>query len=226
MTLGLTTTSASQDFLPIAIIDARAGRIFKVERAQQSDGSWESSRIDITTPPPVFAFDMPSIQVGWITFAATGPDFQLVPIGQPLPPQPNKDYKQGFRVRIQGKVLDGVREFSHTAKCVLSAVDDLHTRYEAAPEAAAGKIPVVRLSSFVPVITKGPAGNSTNYSPVFDIVGWTDRTPEMGERTVPAPGAKTNGHDAAPPAAPPPAASAMPEPPAHITEPTGMPDEW
>ena len=128
MALGLNTGSNGADFLPIAIYDARAGRMFKVERTQGASG-WESNRVDITSPPPAFAIDMGTLEVGWIVFAVTGPDFQLVPLGQPLPAQPGKDYKQGFRVKVTGKVLDGLREFSHTAKCVLSAVDDLHSRY-------------------------------------------------------------------------------------------------
>ncbi len=229
MALGLNTGSNGADFLPIAIYDARAGRMFKVERAQVSTGGWESNRVDITSPPPSFAVDFGTIEVGWIVFAATGPDFQLVPIGQPLPAQPSKDYKQGFRVRIFGNVLDGLREFSHTAKCVLSAVDDLHTRYEAAPEAAAGKIPVVKLTGTTAVVTTGPQGKTTNYGPVFEIVTWTDRKPEMGERTVPTPGAKTNGANGAhhaPPPAPPPAASAEPPQTVRAPEPVGMPDDW
>jgi hypothetical protein len=70
---------------------------------------------------------------------------------------------------------------------VINAINDLHTQFEAAPEAAEGKVPVVELSGSTPVTTKGPQGSSTNYSPVFKIVAWADRPAELGERTVPAP---------------------------------------
>jgi hypothetical protein len=197
------------------IYDARAGRLFKVERMQGAAG-WESNRIDISSPPPTFCVDLGSIEVGVVHFAPTGPDFKTVPLGQPMPAAPTKDYKQCFKVKVAGNVLGGVREFSHSAKCVLSALDDLHSRFEAAPEAAQGKIPVVQLSGTTPVVTSGPQGKTTNYAPVFTITGWTDRLPQFGERTVPAP--KANGHvgngasaHVPPPGhVPPPAAAAAP----------------
>lgn len=235
MTLGLNTGSNGADFLPIVVYDARAGRLFKVERTQTASG-WESNRVDITNPPPAFAIDFGTIEVGWITFSATGPDFKMVPLGKPLPPQPTKDYKQGFRVKISGRVVDGIREFSHTAKCVLTAIDSLHIRYEAAPEAAAGKIPVVKLTGTAQIVTTGPQGKTTNYAPVFDIIAWTDRAPEMGERTTAIPSGASASPQ--PPAGhvPPPAAkepAKEQEPPAYVTErvpetasAAGMPAEW
>ena len=227
MALGLQTTSASGDFLPYATYDARAGRMFKVDRSQASTGEWIKTPTDITSPPPTFALDAGTLEVGWITFAPA-PDFQMVPLGQPLPTQPGKDYKQGFRVKIAGKVVDGLRTFSHNAKCVLTAMDALHTAYEAAPEAAQGKIPVVRLTGTIPVVTRGPVGTppSTNYSPIFEIVTWTDRTEELGSRTVPAPGVKTNGAHHAPPPAPPPATTAEPPQTVRAPDPEGMPTDW
>lgn len=191
MALGLNTGGGGADFLPIVVFDARAGRLFKVERTQGATG-WQSERVDITQPAPSFAVDMGSIQVGWMHFGPTGPDFQMVPLGHALPPRPTNEHKQGFKVKIAGRTLDGLREFSHSAKCVLSALDELHTAFEASPEAAQGKIPVVKLASTRAVVTSGPQGKTTNYAPVFEIVTWTDRMPEMGERTVPAPGGKVH----------------------------------
>lgn len=199
MALGLSNGS-DREFLPLAIYDARAGRLFKVE-SKQGPGGWERERVDISSPPPAFAVDLGSIEVGWILFTVGAPDFQMVPLGHPLPAQPSKEHKQGFRVKVMGRALDGLREFSHTAKCVLGAVDDLHSLFEAAPEAATGKIPVVKLSGTVPVVTKGGGQTSTNYRPVFEIIQWTDRAPEMGERTVPAPGGKAAHKPAPAPAA-------------------------
>src|SRR6185369_1603116 len=125
------------------------GRMFKVERTQGM-GGWENNRVDISSPPPAFAIDFGSIEVGWIMFAATGPDFQLVPLGNRLPDKPSKDHKPGFRVKLSGRVIDGIREFSHSAKCVRESMDVLHTLFEASPEAAQGKIPVVKLTGTTP----------------------------------------------------------------------------
>lgn len=190
MALGLNTGSTA-DFLPLAIYDARAGRFFKVERTQTSAG-WSSERVEIATPS--FALDIGSLEVGYVNFVqGAGPDFKMVPIGSPLPQQPSKEHKQAFRAKIAGKMLDGLREFSHSAKCVINAMDDLHGRYLASPEAVAGKIPVIKLSGTTAIITTGPQGKTTNYAPIFEIVSFVERDPELfGERTVAAPGAVTN----------------------------------
>jgi len=127
-----------------------------------------------------------------------------VPFGQALPPQPAavgtvkdertgkerpNNFKQGFRLKVAGKALAGtieasVRELAANAGVTIEGLNELHTAFEAAPEAIAGKIPVVQVAQVLP--TK--AGQSTNYKPVFKIVQWADR-PEgiLGPRTVPAP---------------------------------------
>ena len=223
MALGLNTTSGG-DFLPICIWDARAGRFFRVDRTQGPNG-WESERVDITMEKPKFAVDFGSIETGYQAFTPTGPDFHMAPLGSPMPERPSKDHKLGFRVKIAGKAVGGVREFAASAKAVISAIDNLHSQFETAPEAATGKVPVVELSGSTAVVTNGPQGKVTSYSPVFTIVSWTDRLPAFGERTVAPPGAK--------PAHTPAKASNHVPPPAHVTapvpmdaEPAGMPTDW
>ncbi len=71
---------------------------------------------------------------------------------------------------------------------VLEAVDELYQEFRRAPEAAAGQIPIVQLTKTIPVVFgKRKQHENTVYAPCFLIVGWTDRVPEMGERTVPPP---------------------------------------
>lgn len=185
MALGL-STGGSGDYKEIVKYDARAGRMFRVDRA--GDGS--KNPIDITNDKPRFIIDFGGIEVGWMRFAAgVAPDVAVVPLGQRMPPQPSPDHKQGFRVSLFApKALGGEREFATSSKCVIGAINDLHTKFEAAPEAAEGKVPVVELAGSVPVTSKGPQGSSTNYSPVFNIVAWAERPAELGARTVPAPG--------------------------------------
>src|SRR5689334_13193488 len=131
MALGLNTGSTGGgDFLPLITWDARAGRMFRRDRTQGPNG-WETQSVDITMDRPRFAIDMGGISVGFIAFLPTGPDFHLAPLGSPLPTKPTKDHKPGFRVRVAGKALGGVREFSASAKSVLSSVDDLHSKFEA-----------------------------------------------------------------------------------------------
>lgn len=218
MALGLSTGSSGQDFLPIVTFDARAGRMFRVDRSQQSDGMWMSDKKDITNAQPTFMVDFLTLETGWAAFLPTGPSFIMAPLGQPMPPKPTNDHKQAFRVRLfSPKHLDGLREFSSSSKAVIGALDTLHCAYEAAPEAAWGKLPVVKFSGANPITTKGPQGSSTNYAPVFEIVSWADRPADFADPTVAAPKQGARTASAPPPAAPasnhvpPPAPKVAPE---------------
>ena len=191
MSLGFSNTSPQGEILPRVQYDARAGRLFKVQREQDAGGNWTNDKIDITSLNPTFIVDMGSIEVGWAAFLPTGPDFHMAYLGQAFPAKPTDEHKQSFRVKLfSPKFLDGIREFSSSAKVVMGAIDELHSQFEAAPEAAAGKVPVVQMTGATPIVSKGKAGTSTNYAPVFKVVSWVDRPAELGERTVSAPGAK------------------------------------
>ncbi len=208
MALGL-SNGPTGDLLPIITWDARAGRMFKVERTQGANG-WESNKIDVTAEKPTFMVDFGGITVGWVAFLATGPDFQMVPLGGTLPARPSAEHKQGFRMRVfSPKFFNGVREFSSSAKSLLGSIDNLHSTFLAAPEAAAGQMPVVRLDGATPIVTKGPTGNVTSYAPILTVVSWADRVEEFGERTVSAP---TAGARLAPNAAQAPPSKHVPPP--------------
>ena len=77
-------------------------------------------------------------------------------------------------------------------------MNEVHTQYEAAPEAAMGKIPVVKMVDVIAV----RAGQSTNFQPVFQIQSWVDRPDLLGPRTVPAPRAQAPVAPVAPVAPP------------------------
>ena len=91
-------------------------------------------------------------------------------------------------------------------------MNQLHDAYMAAPEQAAGKLPVVRCASVLPVTSK----HGTNYQPVFQIVQWVDVPAELASVgiTNTSPPAKQVAPVAAAPAvaahAPPPTVSAPP----------------
>lgn len=200
MAFGMHTDSGN--FLPIVKYDARAGRLFRVDKSP----SGENTSVDITGPETKFAVDLGSLQVGYVQFTANGPMRTMVPYGQPLPPQPrDKDdagkllARPGFYTLIAGNALGGVREWCSNASIVVNALDDLWQKFAAAPEAAAGKVPLVIIASIEPITSGNGSQKSTNYRPVMAIVGWVDRLAEMGERTVPAPAA---AKATAPPPAP------------------------
>ena len=191
MALGLTVGGTTGPRTPFIKYDARAGRMFRVDRTQDSTGTWTSDQVDITNVC-TFIADLANIKVGWIAFTEQGPSKTLVSLGESLPPRPDGKkadgkplYQQGFEFLL---ILSGAagggpaREFGSSAGCVIEAVDALHTDYIAAPEAKAGKLPIVALKGVSPIKT----GQSTNYRPQFDIVGWKDRPSGLVPSAAPA----------------------------------------
>lgn len=192
MAFGMNVNSGA-DFRDIVKYDARAGRLFRVDR---DAATGVKQQVDITSPTMKFAVDFGSLNVGYVEFTANGPARAMVPYGHPLPAQPQtKDEKgkltsrPGFQVLVAGQVIGGIRELCSNAAILLTSMDELYETYRRKTEAAAGKIPLVVIASTTPVTSGTGAQKSTNYKPVFEIVGWVDRLPDMGERTVPAPGA-------------------------------------
>lgn len=222
MGLGLTTGgSSSGDIKPYVNYDAKAGRMFRVDRAQQGDGTWATDKVEITNSVQ-FVADLANIRVGWVNYTTQGPVRRFVTLGkEPIPPRPEDKnaegkpaFKQGFEIDL---VLDkasggGARVFGSAAGCVIEAMDALHDAYTGAAEAKAGKLPVVKIAGVQPV----KSGQSTNYKPTFAIVNWIDRPAalagETGQAAAPSTAPSTGSTTVLPPnniaAAPQPAAMA------------------
>lgn len=206
MALGL-NTNTNTEIVPHIRYDARAGRLFRVDREPKTDGKWESKSTDITSPAPSMLMDLAQIEVGWIAFTGGAPDFQMVRFGEPLPQQPSKDHRQGFRIRVYApKLLDGLREFAATARVVIAAMDALHNQYEEAAESGQRLVPLVMLSGTTAVVSKTPQGQTTNYAPIFEIKKWLPRPDDLPLGALPSIAAPASiAPRAAAPAAPPPA---------------------
>lgn len=214
MALGLPASSGSGDIKPFCSYDARAGRFFRNDRSQDAAGNWTTNKVDITRVARFIA-DIAQIRVGWINYTATGPVRVMVVYGKEaiparpadLNPEGKPAYRQGFELTILlSKEAGGgvAREFGSNAGCVIEAMDELHDAYLAAPEAKAGKLPVVAL---VDAVLK-EVGKSSNYKPVFRIEGWVDRPealPLIGNTATPAPAPAATASKPAPvPVSPPP----------------------
>lgn len=175
MGLGLPRNETG-DFKDIVKYDARAGRMFRIDRA---DGA--SMPVEITAGFTAI-FDLANIKVGWVRFSEGGaPEWAMTAIGTPLPARPSKDHKQGFRLDIKlAKSVGGdCREFGSAAGCVIGALDKLYDEYAAAPESKAGKLPVVALTGTTMVKSSQGAKTSTNYAPNFTIRQWADRPADL-----------------------------------------------
>lgn len=174
---GFSTEPTSGDFLPIIKYDARAGRIFRMDRT--ADGR---EPVDIT---PIFAavFDLENIETGWMNFSGTAPDFKLVRMGEVLPVRPSLNHKNGIRLlcKLHPQCAGPdrpIREFSTSAKAALQGLEKLYLAYQQ-QKPGNGKLPIVALQGATPVRTGSGDKSSTNYVPTFTIVGWANRPSDL-----------------------------------------------
>lgn len=210
MAFGFNYESNAGDIVPVLKFDARAGRFFRVDRA---DG--QNNPVDVTQGFKA-VMDFENIEVGYINFpAGAAPEFRMVPIGSAMPENPGGKFRQGIRMMLKlGKDSGGdIREIATTAKAVLGAFDACHTEYVAGAAANPGKLPVVALETTVPIVTQGrdERGNpvkTTNYAPVFKIVSWVSRPDDLV--FVPKGGGSSPAAAAAAPAATPPSTGSTP----------------
>ena len=147
---------ASGGFIPPIKYNAISGRLTLEDREQAVSGEWEKKITDITMSQPTFAVDFGNLNVGWVLFIqGIAPQYALVPYGQPMPERPASpgndvagkalNYRNGFRVPVAGNAIGGVREMAGQSAALINGMNELHSAYEAAPEAAMGKIPVVKM---------------------------------------------------------------------------------
>jgi hypothetical protein len=182
-----TEPSTGGDFTPIVKFDARAGRVFRVDREQTADG-FASNPIDITAAFKAVV-DFENVEVGWMDFPpGSAPSFVLVPLasmsqGQTLPDKPSAKHKNGVRFLLKlAKPCGGdkpVRELAGTSKAFLAGVEEVYKEYLKEKPKYNGQLPVISLASTTPVKTGSGAQSSTNYRPTFKIEGWAKRPEDL-----------------------------------------------
>jgi hypothetical protein len=170
---------------PFAVIcryDAKAGRMFRDDRGQDASGNYGVTKTDITTNPKFTAIvDFENIEYGYMLFIpGQAPSMVLVPMGQQLPPQPTKEHKSGVRFMLklsndcaQGK--QAIREITGTADAFRNGFGLVYNEYKAEKDKHPGLLPVIVLEATLPVTTGQGIRSSTNYQPVFKLVGWQPR---------------------------------------------------
>jgi hypothetical protein len=196
MALGLSVGGGDGgSFSQICKYNAKAGRMYRIDRKQSPSGSYENEEVEITIGFQA-VMDLEGIKVGWAAFrAGMAPDFRLVPLGAAMPARPEgvNDkgkplYNQCFRLMMKlGKSIGGdVRELASSASCVISAVDELHTQYVKERGDHRGELPVVSMESTRRIPGKG---GDNSYAPVFKIVRWVDAPADLLASTAgqPAP---------------------------------------
>ena len=215
---------ADAEFLGRIQFDARSG-FWKTVNRVNVGGRFENQETE-PFKAQTLLMDFGSLHAGYAKIASP-PVFLLVPMGQPFPPRPvemvkddnGKDkpaFSPAFRIKVMSAKTFGDGEprfFGSSAKTVMGGVEECWAAFCAAPEAAAGQVPVVNITTRV-VEVQTPRGSSKFYAPVFSIAQWVDRPAALGERMVPPPAAS-----AAVAAPAPAAAKAAPAAPANHVPP-------
>lgn len=179
------SSSGGGDRLPIFKFDAKSGDLIAKGRVQdQTTGTWENEEIEVSYPLRAVC-DFENIEIGWLAFVNNTPDFAMAKSGTPTPAKPTADHKFCVRFRCFTKEY-GLREFSHTAKTVLRAIDTLHDAYVAEHANHAGKMAVVEISGTETIKISTPQGELKFKAPKWGIVGWTAAPPAFSEATAEA----------------------------------------
>jgi hypothetical protein len=164
------------NFLPMLKYDARVGTMFLQDRVFEG-GRWETEQKDVTREFRA-TFDLETAQRGWINFPkGAAPQTVLVPFGQDPGDPPTGEYKEGVRilVKMDANLSGDVREFMSTALAIWNAIDALHDAYLDGAAANPGALPVVDLET----VKETKMANGTAFTPVFKIVDWTPRPPDL-----------------------------------------------
>jgi hypothetical protein len=170
--------SSGGDFLPIVKYDARAGKIIRVDRT--FDGtSATTEEVDVTKEFKAI-FDFEHVESGWMAFPpGSAPSFVMVPRNAPFPSKPSDIHKNGVRFCIKlAKDCAGtaaVREIASSANAFLDGAEAVFVQYEAEKAQHPGELPVLMLDRTLPVKTAFSGKSTTNYQPVWRIVGWAPR---------------------------------------------------
>jgi hypothetical protein len=181
MALGISTEGGGGNYTPTVKINAKQGRVYRVDRSQDGAGNWQTDEVEITSDFQ-FVPDFDELQIGWMYFAAgQAPNFAMVKLGEQMPDRPNADHRQGVRLKVKlGKTCGGdIREIAATAKTILGPIDKLHDEYLAGAGSNPGKAPVVRMTGMKKIDTKTQHGTNTNFEPQFEILKWVDKPAEF-----------------------------------------------
>jgi hypothetical protein len=193
MALNLPPPGGGADRHDILKYDARAGRLFRVDRTQSATG-WSNETIEITRQFQA-VMDLENIEHGWLSFPTNdAPDLQTVRLSEPMPARPSRQHRAGFRVfMVLGRTAGGgVKEMAANAQASIQGMDRLHNLYLEGVKSNPGMLPVVELADTESIVSSGKGGDgrpvsSTNYIPIWRILKWVPRPPELPASGRPAP---------------------------------------
>jgi hypothetical protein len=178
--MALGNRGSNKTFLPVLKYDARSGEFALIDRVQ-SGGGWDavSTPIKLKDFRGIPALDV--LEVGWIDFP-TGkpPDAVMVAAGNDAASRwgdpPADGYKLGIRLiwKMPEILGGGIRELLGTSIGLWHGVDQLHDDYMLEAKQHPGELPIATITS-----VQESGGRNVSYTPVFKIIGWKSRPPEL-----------------------------------------------
>lgn len=180
--------------------DAKAGRMFRVDRVEGPDG-WQNNDVDITQGC-AFLLNVNSACFGWVDFSNGSVQEVLVPYtpGAQPPARPAWESVRPtveFQVKLSEECGGDIRRFATSAMSVIHTLGALHKKLLAAPEYDQGKVPAIGLVG----VEAKKTNYGTNYVPQFTVAGWHDAPEEFEPAEALARGSDTPPAAAATPTA-------------------------
>jgi hypothetical protein len=182
--MGIGKRKSSGDILPRLKIDGRTGGLYEEDRAYVRGQGWETSQRAIPTNEFRAIMDLATMEHGWFSFPRGAvPDMRLFPLGKDIGNEPSDKHKEGIRVlmKMDASLGSMVRELVSTAIGVYYSFDALHDEYVAGLADHPGQLPVVDCVGVQEEQTK----TGTSAAPIWKIVGWQPRPPELPKTGIP-----------------------------------------
>jgi hypothetical protein len=148
------------------------------------NGGGETQQRNIDNDKFRVILDLETASVGWIAYLkGEGLNAHLVRIGEDYGDAPSDKHREGLRIVVKtDEALGGeVRELVTTSRILWDLFDALHTEFLAQIPAHPGCLPVVDIVG----MREEKIGSEPIYIPIFKIVGWMPRPPELPAAGIP-----------------------------------------
>lgn len=130
----------------------------------------------VSIDSPKFVIDLERLKTAWLYFReGQAPSVFLDESARPAPEPEGGNHKRGFVVQTYSISL-GLREFSGCSLNLKKAMKLLYADFEKNKAQHPDQVPVIQATGHI----EAPSQYGMNYQPVFAIIGWTPRPPELG----------------------------------------------
>jgi hypothetical protein len=174
----------SSEILPRLKVDGRTGGLYREDRVHTKGQGWDTEQTNIPHDKFRAIMDLVNFERGYFSFPrGAAPDMRLYPLGRDIGDAPSDKHKEGIRVvmKLDASLGSTVREFVSTAVGVYYSFDALHDEYLAGLADHPGQLPIVECVG----VQEEKTSAGTSAAPIWKIVGWAPRPPELPASGIP-----------------------------------------